>query len=80
MFYKRLPFTGNGFAGGVDTDCITPEFEFLKTADNGYGVYDILDGAELYKVTKEGDEVLLAIYKKSPNESSGKLIRLEDLE
>jgi len=80
LFYKRLPFTGNGFAGGVDTDCITPEFEFLKTADNGYGVYDILDGAELYKVTKEGDEVLLAIYKKSPNESSGKFIRLEDLE
>lgn len=39
-----------------------------------------MNGAELYKVTKEGDEVLLAIYKKSPNESSGKFIRLEDLE
>jgi len=39
-----------------------------------------MNGAELYKVTKEGDEALLAIYKKSPNESSGKFIRLEDLE
>ena len=38
-----------------------------------------MDGAELYKVTKDGDEVLLAIYKKSPNESSGKFIRLEDM-
>lgn len=27
-----------------------------------------------------GDEVLLAIYKKLPNESSVKFIRLEDLE
>ena len=39
-----------------------------------------MNGAELYKVTKDGDEVLLAIYKKLPNESSGKFIRLEDLE
>ena len=53
--------------------CITPEFEF-----DGY--YNIMNGAELYKVTKDGDEVLLAIYKKLPNESSGKFIRLEDLE
>lgn len=84
MFYKRLPFTGNGFAGGVDTDCITPEFEFLKTADNGYGVYDILYGAELYKVTKDGDEVLLAIYdSKRPNPAhpdvEGCFVRLEDI-
>lgn len=78
---EKLPFTGNGFGGGLETDCVTPEYEFLKDPiNNEYGVYDILDGAELYKVTKEGDEVLLAIYKKSPNESSGKFIRLEDLE
>ena len=78
---EKLPFTGNGFGGGLETDCVTPEYEFLKDPiNNEYGVYDILDGAELYKVTKEGDEVLLAIYNKSPNESSGKFIRLEDLE
>lgn len=34
-----------------------------------------MNGAELYKVTKEGDEVLLAIYQKS----EGKFIRLEDI-
>ena len=39
-----------------------------------------MNGAELYKDTKDGDELLLAIYKKLPNESSGKFIRLEDLE
>lgn len=34
-----------------------------------------MNGAELYKDTKEGDEVLLAIYQKS----EGKFIRLEDM-
>ena len=34
-----------------------------------------MNGAELYKVTKEGDEVLLAIY----SESKGKFVRLEDM-
>lgn len=33
------------------------------------------NGAELYKDTKEGDEVLLAIY----SESKGKFVRLEDM-
>ena len=75
LFYKRLPFTGNGFAGGVDTDCITPEFEFLKTAVNEYGVYDVMDGAELYKITKEGEEILLGIYAKDKK----RFVRLEDI-
>ena len=74
---EKLPFTGNGFGGGLETDCVTPEYEFLKDPiNNEYGVYDILDGAELYKVTKEGDEVLLAIY----SESKGKFVRLEDID
>ena len=74
--YEALPFTGNGFGGGLETDCVTPEYEFLKDPiNNEYGVYDILDGAELYKVTKDGDEVLLAIYDKN----EGKFIRLEDI-
>ena len=34
-----------------------------------------MNGAELYKVTKDGDEVLLAIYDKN----EGKFIRLEDI-
>ena len=73
---EKLPFTGNGFGGGLETDCVTPEYEFLKDPNNNSrGTYDILDGAELYKVTKEGDEVLLAIY----SESKGKFVRLEDM-
>ena len=34
-----------------------------------------MNGAELYKDTKDGDEVLLAIY----SESKGKFVRLEDM-
>lgn len=45
---EELPFTGNGFAGGADTDCITPEYEFSS-------YHNIMNGAELYKVTKDGD-------------------------
>lgn len=61
----------------METDCITPEFEF-----DGY--YNIMDGAELYKVTKEGDEVLLAIYDvDEPNLAhpgiNGCFVRLEDI-
>ena len=81
---EELPFTGNGFAGGVETDCITPEYEFLKTSVNEHGVYDIMDGAELYKVTKEGEETLMAIYDTDePNpkhpEIKGCFVRLEDI-
>ena len=81
---EELPFTGNGFAGGVETDCITPEYEFLKTSDNKYGVYDIMDGAELYKVTKEGEEILMAIFDSkqsnpSHTEVNGCFVRLEDI-
>ncbi len=52
---NNLPYTGNGFAGGADIYNVVPEFEF-----NGY--YDVMNGAELYKVTKDGEEILLAIY------------------
>lgn len=43
-----------------------------------------MDGAELYKVTKEGDEVLLAIYDvDEPNLAhpgiNGCFVRLEDI-
>ena len=43
-----------------------------------------MNGAELYKVTKEGDEVLLAIYDiDEPNPehtgNKGRFVRLEDM-
>lgn len=41
-----------------------------------------MDGAELYKITKDGDEVLLAIYKEGadrPDGGKGMFIRLEDI-
>ena len=34
---EDLPFTGNGMSGGMETDCVTPEYEFLKTAANDRG-------------------------------------------
>lgn len=39
-------------------------------------------GAELYKVTKDGDEILLAVYSKDyirPDGKRGKFVRLEDM-
>ena len=82
---EKLPFTGNGFGGGSETDYVTPEYEFLKDPiNNEYGVYDILDGAELYKVTKEGEEILMAIFDSkqsnpSHTEVNGCFVRLEDI-
>ena len=81
---EDLPFTGNGMSGGIETDCVTPEYEFLQTADNKVGVYDIKGGAELYIVTQDGEEILIAIYDadeynpKHP-EASGRFVRLEDI-
>lgn len=69
---ENLPFTGNGFAGGKGVDCITPEYEFAKTASNDKGLYDLMDGAELYKVTQDGDEILLAIYNKDADNPKGR--------
>lgn len=79
---ESLPFTGNGFAGGKGVDCITPEYEFAKTASNDKGLYDLMDGAELYKVTQDGDEILLAIYRENavhPDGKRGRFVRLEDM-
>ena len=53
-------------------DCITPEYEFAKTASNDKGLYDLMDGAELYKVTQDGDEILLAIYNKDADNPKGR--------
>ena len=81
---EDLPFTGNGMSGGIETDCVTPEYEFLKTADNEFGVYDIKGEAELYIVTQNGEEILIAIYDnkeinpKHPN-VDGCFVRLEDI-
>lgn len=81
---EDLPFTGNGMSGGMETDCVTPEYEFLKTVANDRGVYDITGGAELYIVTQDGEEILIAIYDadeynpKHPK-ASGRFVRLEDI-
>ena len=73
------PFTGNGFTASKNGTVI-PEYWCYDNITDTKQYCNIMDGAELYKVTKDGDEVLLAIYKKLPNESSGKFIRLENLE
>lgn len=73
---RTLPYIGNGFAGGTGSNCITPEFEVS-------GYIDLLDGAELYKVTKDGDEVLMGIYDKYKTNSKGEkgcFVRLEDVQ
>ena len=78
---EDLPFTGNGMSGGMETDCVTPEYEFLKTSANEFGVYDINSGAELYIVTQEGEEILIAIFKEDIDRTDGNkgmFIRLED--
>ena len=56
----------------------------IANGNDPHIIYDILDGAELYKVTKDGDEVLLAIYdSKRPNPAhpdvEGCFVRLEDI-
>jgi hypothetical protein len=50
------PFTGNGFTKATNGQSI-PEYKC-----NAF--LDILNGAELYKVTKDGEEILFAIYDK----------------
>ena len=78
---EDLPFTGNGMSGGMETDCVTPEYECLKTSANEFGVYDINGGAELYIVTQEGEEILIAIFKEDIDRTDGNkgmFIRLED--
>lgn len=43
---------------------------------------DVLDGAELYIVTQDGEEVLLAIYNKgadNPDGGKGMFVRFEDM-
>ena len=76
---EDLPFTGNGMSGGMETDCVTPEYEFLKTVANDRGVYDITGGAELYIVTQDGEEILMAIYVEGPSGERGSFVRLEDI-
>ena len=78
---EDLPFTGNGMSGGMETDCVTPEYEFLKTVANDRGVYDITGGAELYIVTQDGEEILIAIFKEDIDRTDGNkgmFVRLED--
>ena len=68
-------------SGGIETDCVTPEYEFLQTADNKVGVYDIKGGAELYIVTQDGEEILMAIFNENierPDRKKGMFVRLED--
>ena len=66
-------------SGGMETDCVTPEYEFLKTVANDRGVYDITGGAELYIVTQDGEEILMAIYVEGPSGERGSFVRLEDI-
>ena len=51
---EASPFTGNGFTKAMNGNII-PEYKC-----NGY--LNIYDGAELYEVTKEGKEILRAVY------------------
>lgn len=63
-----LPFTGNGFAGGEGSEFIIPEWLFTFPAM-------ITDGAELYIINYNGDEILMAVYSSREN----RFIRLEDM-
>lgn len=51
---NKPPFTGNGFTAAINGQAI-PEFRID-------GFIDVDDGAELYMVTKDGVEILVAIY------------------
>ncbi len=51
---NKPPFTGNGFTATINGQAI-PEFRID-------GFIDVDDGAELYMVTKDGVEILVAIY------------------
>jgi len=71
-----LPFTGNGFAGGEGIDILTPEYEF-----NNYS--EIMDGAEMYRIDKNGTQTLVAIYDSTeinPKSKTGygKFVKLGD--
>ena len=71
-----LPFTGNGFAGGEGIDILTPEYEF-----NNYS--EIMDGAEMYRIDKNGTRTLVAIYDSTeinPKSKTGygKFVKLGD--
>lgn len=57
-----LPFTGNGFAG-ADVDTVTPEFKFDSFED-------VMDGAEMYKVDRAGNQKLVAVYEKETENPS----------
>ncbi len=78
-----LPFTGNGFTASKNGTVI-PEYWCYDNITDTKQYCNIMDGAELYKVTKYGDEVLLAIYdSKRPNPAhpdvEGCFVRLEDI-
>jgi len=51
----EFPFTGHGFASSTN-GAIVPEYRLVDYVD-------MRDGAELYLVTKDGQEILLAVYK-----------------
>lgn len=63
-----LPFTGNGFAGGAETDLIIPEWRFTFPAM-------ITDGAELYIADRNGGQILWSVF----NSRENRFIRLEDM-
>ena len=55
-----------------------PEYQFKRNSDG----YSVMNGAELYKITQDGDEILMAIYCKDAPRSDGKkgkFVRLEDM-
>ena len=58
------PFTGNGFTAATNGQAI-PEFKFDDFVK-------FKDGAELYEITKDGKEILRAVY----NSNLGKFISI----
>lgn len=53
---EAWPFTGNGFTGATNGQII-PEYKC-----DGY--LDVEDGAQLIEITKDGTEILRAVYNK----------------
>ncbi len=68
IFDNPRPFTGNGYAIGAGTGSVIPEYMLVSP-------FALPDGAELYILTKEGEEIFWAIF----TEEKGRFVRLEDM-
>jgi|GEM_PF-6463247 len=56
---EGYPFTGNGFVS-AGNGAIVPEFKISNTSERVF--LDIPEGAEIYRVTQNGEEILEGIY------------------